>query len=964
MNTHTNEIFSAFRAGKISLDEVYKMLKSLKDTPAKDLLSEGQKGLWTLQKTFPEMTAYNVPICYRVNNLNVEMFRKACRHLVKQHPILNTAIREENGIPYQIVLPEKDPVLQQEDLSGLAPDQMLSYLNQKAKQVFILEEGPLFRIHLLSMSNQETIVLMNVHHIVFDGSSLLILVKTLFDAYQAFIDGKEPIYISLSATYRDFVKEEQKLLQSEDGASRLLYWQRQLVEPLPHLSLPTDQPRSLSRNYFEGRTYSQRLSSELSEQIKLFSEGRQTYLSTVFMGLFKVLLYKYTDQSDIIVGMPVNGRNQERFNQVIGFLINMVPMRSYISSKESFVAFLNQLQKTIVNGMAHNYPFSALVRELNLSAVAGSAPVFQVAFVYQDFFEGIDGHKLPIRFVEGIHQEGEYEIVLEVIEQKDNFALHWKYNPELFDENTIVRMVSHYTKLIEDVMMQPALSLAEYSLLSDAEKKVLLLDRNNTRADYPKDKCVHELFEEQAKKTPQAIALLYEDQFLTYEALDQKSTALAKYLQGQGVQPNELVAIFVDRSLDMLVGLLGILKAGGAYVPLDPEYPEKRLGYILKDSRANIIVTQSQLKQKAFALFSPPSHVDSSAPKTSVIVLDEQWADIEAEEVKEKRLDKKVQPCDLAYVIYTSGSTGNPKGVMIPHRGLTNFLISMAAHPGLQKEDKLLAVTTYCFDIAGLELYLPIIKGAQCHICDARTAKDAAGLKDLIQKIKPTIMQATPSTWVMLFHTGWQNEEDIKILCGGEALPDSLKQHFVRTNSDAWNLFGPTETTIWSTIEHVEKDQPTTIGKPIANTEIYILDNQNRLTPMGIAGELCIAGDGLAKGYFNKPDLTAEKFIDNPFKPGSKLYRTGDLARWLADGTIEYLGRMDFQVKIHGFRIELGEIESRLNTHPHIKESVVIVKEQEGLKQLVAYYVFNQKDAAKKTRSCRAIKSVFKSQIT
>ncbi|MCP5053640.1 MAG: AMP-binding protein, partial [bacterium] len=361
-------------------------------------------------------------------------------------------------------------------------------------------------------------------------------------------------------------------------------------------------------------------------------------------------------------------------------------------------------------------------------------------------------------------------------------------------------------------------------LLSEKEKKTLLFDWNDTEADYPREQCVHQLFQEQAKKTPHAVAVIYDQRSVTYKELDRKSSVLAKYLQHRGIRPNALAAIYLERSLEMITGLLGILKAGGAYIPLDPGYPGKRLQYILKDSQAGIILTQSQFKENVSILLNPRGQPGSKGLKTPVAVLDE----VEKGHEQYTRERGGLPPCPfpvnlLAYVIYTSGSTGNPKGVMIPHRSLTNFLISMAFRPGLQKEDKLLAVTTYSFDIAGLELYLPLIKGARCFICETRATKDAEKLKNRIRRIKPAIMQATPSTWTMLFHAGWQNEENVKILCGGEALPESLKQHFIDTGGETWNLFGPTETTIWSTIERVKEDKPITIGKPIANTGIYIL---------------------------------------------------------------------------------------------------------------------------------------------
>ena len=447
-----------------------------------------------------------------------------------------------------------------------------------------------------------------------------------------------------------------------------------------------------------------------------------------------------------------------------------------------------------------------------------------------------------------------------------------------------------------------------------------------------KNQLFHEIFEERARKSPNAIAVICGYESLTYETLNAKSTQLALYLQKLGIRSDALVAVCMDRSLDMLVTLLGILKAGGAYIPLDPQIPADRLSYMLDDSKVSVIITQSILLEK---------HPILSQKCKNIIQLDLEWYSIEKEVAnKSKHLRKEVKPHHLAYVIYTSGSTGRPKGVMITHLALANFLISMKKQPGLTGSDKLLAITTFCFDIAALELYLPLLVGARCYICPAETVKNVDQLMLEIAHIKPTIMQATPTTWSMLFQAGWKNKEKLKILCGGEALPESLKNKFIESKSEVWNLYGPTETTIWSTICRVSSDSPVNnIGKPIANTSIYFLNEAQQVLPSGSMGELCIAGKGLARGYLNKPELSAEKFITCSFDSSLRLYRTGDLGRWLDNGTIEFLGRIDQQVKIRGFRIELTEIEAVLDSHLGIQTSITIVKTLKGQEQLLSYYV-------------------------
>jgi polyketide synthase PksN len=957
------EILLAYRSGKLTIAEAKQKLHELRNPTLKRPLSEGQKGLWMLQKTSPNMSAYNVPICFRVGRkLELDKFQQACRLVLEQYPILNTVIGEDQGVPYQIIQPAQPLFFEIEDISNLSPHEILSYLRNKVKIPFRLEQGPLMRVHLFTQSNEEEqIVLINIHHIVFDGSSLLVFVTKLLTIYQDLLQNKVPELTTSSTSYTDFVEWEQAMLASKAGAEHLAYWKQQLSGTLPVLELPTDHPRS-SAPSFEGQVHTKLLSPELADQIKACSDSLQINRSVMFLGLFKVLIHRYTNQDDLIIGLPTFGRSQDRFSSLIGYFINMIPIRSQVVGSRPFSDYVRELQLTLVDGLDHaEYPFPALVRALNVPRTPGTAPVFQVIFLYQNFIQANsqedDSNRLPFEFIEEIHQEGEYELELEVFEQSDTFRLHFKYNPELFEEETIARMVEHYLILTTEVMKDPNTALDSYSFLSEAETQKILIDWNATKIDYPKEKCIHELFEEQVQKTPDAIAVIFEDETLTYRDLDQKSTQLAIYLQKQGVKPDSLVGICVERHWEMIVGLLGILKAGGAFVPLDPDYPVERLEYMLENSKVSVLLTQARLMKKI-------SHLLSDNLKA--VILDKDWADIQ-DEAKTVTLKREVNCEHLAYVIYTSGSTGKPKGVMIPHRALTNFLISMSQKPGLNSQDKLLAVTTFCFDIAGLELYLPLINGARVYICSSEKAKDVEKLKREIHKCQPTIMQATPVTWTMLFRTGWRNEERIKILCGGEALSETLKQSFMNNQCELWNMFGPTETTIWSTIEYIREAESITLGKPIANTRIYIVDRNFKPTPIGIPGELCIAGDGLARGYLNQPELTAERFVANPFdyrlqsteyrlnksktenlnlqsgicnlESHSRMYRTGDLARWTIDGKIEFLGRLDHQVKIRGFRIELGEIESQLATHPDIQDCAVIVKEQTEHKQLAAFYI-------------------------
>ncbi|GAX38795.1 amino acid adenylation domain-containing protein [Nodularia sp. NIES-3585] len=508
----------------------------------------------------------------------------------------------------------------------------------------------------------------------------------------------------------------------------------------------------------------------------------------------------------------------------------------------------------------------------------------------------------------------------------------WEYNTDLFDSSTIERMASHFVTMLEAIVANPQQRINQLPLLTASEQQQLLVEWNDTQIDYPHDLCIHQLFEQQVERTPHAVAVVYEHQQLTYAQLNSRANQLAHYLRSLGVSADVLVGICVERSIDMIVGLLGILKAGGAYVPLDPEYPTERLSFMLEDAQVSVLLTQQHLKGKL------PQH------QAQLVCLDTDWQLISR--LNQKNPITGVQASNLAYVIYTSGSTGQPKGVQISHEGVSNFLFAMQERPGITKQDILLGITTVAFDIAGLEIFLPIIVGACLVIANREVTFDGRQLLDLLVQSQATIMQATPATWRLLLEANYQSSH-LKVLCGGEALPWELANQLCARSASLWNLYGPTETTIWSTVYQVEsKESLISIGRAIANTQLYILDQNLQLVPVGVPGELHIGGAGLARGYLNRPDLTEEKFIPNPFDNSkissqqSKLYKTGDSARYLPNGQIEYLGRIDNQVKIRGFRIELGEIEAVLSQNENIQTSCVIAREDTpGDQRLVAYIV-------------------------
>jgi amino acid adenylation domain-containing protein len=947
------DILAAFRAGELSASEALKEIRAQADQFSVGELSQSQRGLWALQKMAPSMSAYNVPVCFRVRGrLDFEAFKQACLLVIERNPVLADAIVEQDGIPRRVPKP-LEPFCREEDISTLDDHEIPAFVKLKVKEPFVLERAPLMRVHVLRRPAGETIILIIVHHVAFDAGSVVPFLTQLLEAYRAVQQGGTLAQAGKSTGYDKFVAWERRLLTSPESAQHLDYLKRHLAGASPVLNLPRDRPQTGPFS-FAGATHVEQIPDDLKRRVIAFCRAARITPVSLFLGIYKLLLSRYGGQEDIVVGLSIGLRPRAEFESVIGYFANMVPVRTRAAGSLTWSEFARGLQAAIAGAMEHSvYPFAALVRELKATRSPGSQPIFQVAFTYQTHLsigalsalqEEKTADTLSLERVEDVQQDGEYELELEIDQSESGTQAKIKYNPDLFHQATIARMGKQLLLLLEQVIDNPAARLGDYSLLAEEERHSILIDWNSTQADYPRDVGVHELFERQAQQVPDALAVTCDGRSLTYRELDERSSLLAAYLSRHGVRPDVLVGIYVERSLEMIVGLLGILKAGGAYVPLDPEYPPERLRYLIEDSGVALIVTQTKLIDQLQGL------VEATV---ATVPLDGRWHDIESEAHGAPWDRPAVKGENLAYVIYTSGSTGNPKGVMIPHRGLTNVLFSLTRIPGLSAKDRLLAVTTYCFDIAGFELFGPLIVGAHCIIGGAGLSRDPQRFKDEIDRVRPTIMQSTPAVWTMLYQSGWRNEDRIRILCGGEALTDALKEEFLESGCEAWNLFGPTETTIWSTRLQIKRHEPITIGRPLENTRIYIVDENLKPMPIGVPGELCIAGDGLARGYHGKAALTAERFVDNPFEPGARLYRTGDVARWLADGNIEFLGRRDDQVKLRGYRVELGEIESHLANHPAVKSCAVALAALKEHRQLHAFYVRKHHGSAADARELR-----------
>ena len=720
---------------------------------------------------------------------------------------------------------------------------------------------------------------------------------------------------------------------------QLLYWEQLLNSDLPVLEIPSDYPRSPLQSFIRAKE-SVELNEEFCLKFDKFCQDENFTVFTTLLAAFKVLLLRYTGQKDIIVGSlsadslrEKEGANPETFINPVALRTNLT---SELTARELCQRLGNKIEEAALN---RDYPFEKLVvasRQQNLTR----APIFQVMLVLCDVPFCLSQTPIWSENLAQLEQSALCDLVVLASLKEGNLIISGEYNAELFESASIRRMLGHLQTLLENLIANPDQCISILPMLKEPERHQLLVEWNDTKTDFPFDKCIHQLFEERVELTPQAVAVVYEQQQLTYQQLNRKANQLAHYLQGLGVGPEVLVGICLERSLDTVIGLLGILKAGGAYLPLDPVYPQKRISLMLADAQVSVILIQSKLRGILEAgVITQPS---------IVVCIDSDWHFIDSK--SDENPVSGVTPDNLAYTIYTSGSTGKPKGVQIEHRSVVNFLTSMSREPGMTAEDILVAVTTISFDIAGLEIYLPLSVGAQMVLVSREVATSGEQLKELLSRSGATIMQATPASWQMLLATGWLGNKHLKILCGGEALTQKLASELLSRCCSLWNLYGPTETTIWSTLYKVEStDAPIPIGKPIANTQIYLLGHNGchqtdpvKPVPVGVAGEVYIGGMGVARGYLNKPDLTNERFIRDPFseKSGTRLYKTGDLARYLLDGNIELIGRSDNQVKIRGFRIELGEIEEALLQHPAVREAVVISREDTtGDKRLVAYLV-------------------------
>jgi amino acid adenylation domain-containing protein len=894
-------------------------------------LSFPQERLFLLDRIMPGMPAYNVPRLVRVRaSLDEGLLQQALDTIVERHEILRTSIRLEGDGPVQEVLPPRPVDLVVLDRRGASADDVDDVLAEIACSPFDLTQDVLLRAALVHLTDGEDLLLVVNHHIGSDHGSGQVLFAELDELYCALRDGRPPELPDLPIQYGDFAAWQRERVDGDLLSELVSYWQEQLAGSPERLELPSDRPRPASQSY-RGATYEFALEREFADALRALARSERASLFMVLVAAFNALLRRYTGAEDVVIGAPISGRQHEEIEPLVGFFSNTLVLRTDLSGDPTFSELVSRVRVTSLSAQAYQeLPFEKLVQALNPERTTSYSPLFQVLLGFdvapssEPTLAGSLLEELPVpgwRFAR-------LDFSLIMRERADGtLAGSIEYATDLFDQATVARLVGHLETLLAAAVEDPAQTISQLPLLTEAERTQLLRSWNETASEYGRE-CLHDQFVAQARRRPDAIAVVCGEQRSTFGELDERSNRIARELQALGVERGSLVGICLERSVDLVAAMLAVLKTGAAYVPIDPSYPADRRAFILSDAEVPVLVTQERLAG------------DSDLPAAELLCLDRDAARIDSR--SGLPIEEVSDPEQLAYVIYTSGSTGRPKGVEITHRSVANLLTHMRRTPGVDENDVVANLTTPAFDLSVPDWYLPLTSGARLFIVSGEATRDAVQLGRELIEAGATFVQATPTTWQLLIDTDWPGCPGLTIVVGGEALPRRLANALLPLGS-VWQAYGPTETTVWSSlIELRAGDGPAPIGGPIANTSFYVLDDRSQPVPIGVAGELHIGGEGLARGYHRREELTAEKFVPDPFgvHPGGRLYRTGDLVRWRADGTLEFLGRIDHQVKLRGFRIELEEIEAVLSKHPAVSAAVAIVREDvPGDRRLVAYIV-------------------------
>ncbi|NCS46535.1 MAG: amino acid adenylation domain-containing protein [Microcystis aeruginosa BK11-02] len=895
-------------------------------------LSFAQQRMWFIYQMDQQNSAYNEALTIRLTGrLNIDILEQTINAIIQRHESLRTTFPMVEGKPIQKIAPSLKIKLLVVNLKDIPQEQIDKLIIKELQKPFDLTQAPLLRCTLFDLGYENYILVNVFHHIIIDGWSKGILFKELSEFYQAFLSNSTVDLPELAIQYADFAVWQRQWLQGEILENQLNYWKKQLTAAPPLLELPTDKPRPANPN-FRGHSISFQINSELTEKLKLLSQKSGATLFMTLLAALNTLLFRYSGQDDILIGTPTANRNRQEIEPLIGFFVNTLVLRNSLEGNPTFSALLQQARNVVLEAYANqDVPFEQVVDGLEIERSLSYNPLFQVMFALQNApLNALELPHLKAQYLAVENQRIKFDLslVLEEIETEQGSYLEgfWEYDSDLFTPERITRMVGHFQTLLKGIVANPQQTVGELPLLTESEKQQLLVEWNQTQKDYPQNLCIHQLFEAWVEQTPDAIALIFKGEQLTYRELNSKANQLANYLQTLGVKPETLVGICIEPSLEMIVGILGILKAAGAYVPIDPTYPSERIAYMLDDSQLAVLLTQEKL------VTSLPQH------QAQVICLDSDWKEISTE--SKSSPITSLTPENLAYVIYTSGSTGKPKGVLVAHRGLCNLSQAQIKLFDVQPDSCVLQFASISFDASIWEIVMALCAGARLYLGTREELQPGQPLLQLLQEQEITHLTLVPSALTALSSENLPALQNI--IVAGEPCPPSLVIQWA-SGRRFFNAYGPTESTVCATVAQCFEDMDVLpIGRPIANTKIYILDRYLQPVPIGVPGELHLASVGLAKGYLNRPELTDSKFITNPFseKSSDRLYKTGDLVRYGNDGQIEFVGRIDDQVKIRGFRIELGEIESVLNQHSQVKDGIVIVREDElKTKRLYGYFI-------------------------
>jgi len=895
-------------------------------------LSFAQQRMWFIYQMDQQNSAYNEALTIRLTGrLNIDILEQTINAIIQRHESLRTTFPMVEGKPIQKIAPFLKIKLLVVNLKDIPQEQIDKRIIEELQKPFDLTQAPLLRSTLFDLGYENYILVNVFHHIIIDGWSKGILFKELSEFYQAFLSNSTVDLPELAIQYADFAVWQRQWLQGEILENQLNYWKKQLTAAPLLLELPTDKPRPANPN-FRGHSISFQINSELTEKLKLLSQKSGATLFMTLLAALNTLLFRYSGQDDILIGTPTANRNRQEIEPLIGFFVNTLVLRNSLEGNPAFSGLLQQARNVVLEAYANqDVPFEQVVDALEIERSLSYNPLFQVMFALQNApLNALELPHLKAQYLAVKHQRIKFDLslILEEIETEQGSYLEgfWEYDSDLFTVERITRMVGHFQTLLKGIVANPQQTVRELPLLTESEKQQLLVEWNQTQQDYPQNLCIHQLFEAWVEQTPDAIALIFKGEQLTYRELNSKANQLANYLQTLGVKPETLVGICIEPSLEMIVGILGILKAAGAYVPIDPTYPSERIAYMLDDSQLAVLLTQEKL------VTSLPQH------QAQVICLDSDWKEISTE--SKSSPITSLTPENLAYVIYTSGSTGKPKGVLVAHRGLCNLSQAQIKLFDVQPDSCVLQFASISFDASIWEIVMALCAGARLYLGTREELQPGQPLLQLLQEQEITHLTLVPSALTALSSENLPALQNI--IVAGEPCPPSLVIQWA-SGRRFFNAYGPTESTVCATVAQCFEDMDVLpIGRPIANTKIYILDRYLQPVPIGVPGELHLASVGLAKGYLNRPELTDSKFIANPFsqKLSDRLYKTGDLVRYGNDGQIEFVGRIDDQVKIRGFRIELGEIESVLNQYPQVKDAIVIVRQDElKTKRLYGYFI-------------------------